>query len=76
MEGDNFISTLFSSYKESHITDKLYTIIFFELFKNVNYVNKYYSIFLFTHIFTTDRMITRGWEFIPKQTITGYNLNT
>ncbi|GIN42964.1 hypothetical protein J25TS1_18680 [Bacillus paralicheniformis] len=58
------------------MTDKLYTIIFFELFNNVNYVNKYYSFFLFTHIFTTDRIITRRWEFIPKQTITGCNLNT
>lgn len=55
------------------MTDKLYTIIFFELFNNVN---KYYSFFLFTHIFTTDRIITRRWEFIPKQTITGCNLNT
>lgn len=53
------------------MTDKLYTIIFFELFNNVNYVNKYYSFFLFTH-----RIITRRWEFIPKQTITGCNLNT
>lgn len=55
------------------MTDKLYTIIFFELFNNVN---KYYSFFLFTHIFTTDRIITRRWELIPKQTITGCNLNT